>query len=128
MEKISGIIPSNARVKSVDLSEAPPARPGAPAMGRKEGRNTVRDRVTMSEKAREMAAAAFKETTGGSNPKQAKESKIVEDINRKFFENRVKPVETPLSEEVTHAVTLPDSYSQYEMEVKEPAPRKSQIE
>ena len=31
MEKISGILPASSRVSSVDLSEAPSIRPGAPA-------------------------------------------------------------------------------------------------
>ncbi|MEZ0391687.1 MAG: hypothetical protein ACAH59_05695 [Pseudobdellovibrionaceae bacterium] len=99
MDKISSILKGNPRVTSVDLNEAPPARPGAPALGRKAGRNTVLDRVTLSEKAKEIAA---QDTLMVRNPKEASRAKMVEEINRKFFETRLKPVEKemPQSEEI----------------------------
>tara|TARA_Y100000817_G_scaffold313889_1_gene311088 strand:+ start:252 stop:710 length:459 start_codon:yes stop_codon:yes gene_type:complete len=37
MEKISGILPSSARVKNVDMKDAHPVRPGTPTFGRPEG-------------------------------------------------------------------------------------------
>jgi hypothetical protein len=103
MEKISGILPSSSRIKSVDLTDSPPARPGAPANGRKVGRNSVADRITLSERAKEMAA---QDTMMVKNPKETSRAKMVEEINRNFFETRLKPVysEPPKSEQVEDAV------------------------
>jgi hypothetical protein len=42
MDKISGIIPSSARVMAVDMKEAPPIRPGTPSFGRPEGVSALR--------------------------------------------------------------------------------------
>jgi hypothetical protein len=104
MEKISSILPGNPRVQSVDLDEAPPARPGAPSVGRKAGRNTINDRVTLSQKAKEMAA---QETMVGKNPKEVSRTKMVDELNRRFFETRLqKPeVAAPRSEEIAERVT-----------------------
>lgn len=46
MQKISGIIPSSARVSNVDMKEAPPVRPGTPGFGRMEGISSLRDRAS----------------------------------------------------------------------------------
>lgn len=103
MEKLSSILPSSSRVASVDLDEAPPARPGAPAFGRKVGRNTVSDRVTLSKQAKEMAA---QDTLMGKNPKEVARSKMVDEVNKKFFETRLKPIEkeSPRTEEIAEQV------------------------
>lgn len=90
MEKISSILPSNARVKSVDLSEAQPVRPGAPSRGQKEGSTSIRDRITLSSDAKEQAA---RETMMGRNPREVSRAKMVEEINKKFFETRLTPTE-----------------------------------
>lgn len=42
MEKISGIIPRNARTSSADTSKSQPVRPGAPSFGRPIGKVTPR--------------------------------------------------------------------------------------
>ncbi len=42
MEKISKIIPPSGRTRAIEISDAQPARPGAPAMGRVMGRVTPR--------------------------------------------------------------------------------------
>jgi hypothetical protein len=99
MDKISSILPQNARVTSVDLEEAPPARPGSPSFGRKVGRNTVADRVSLSRQAKELAA---QDTMMMKNPKETARAKSVDEINKKFFETRLKPVESeaPQSEQV----------------------------
>lgn len=49
MEKISRIIPPNARTQSYDASRALAARPGAPKLGRPQELESVLDRVTLSE-------------------------------------------------------------------------------
>jgi hypothetical protein len=110
MEKISSILPGNPRVHSVDLDEAPPARPGAPTFGRKAGRNTVSDRVTLSQKAKELAA---QDTMMVKNPKEASRAKKVEELNRRFFETRLQkpePAAQPASQEI--AETLNEAASQ----------------
>lgn len=43
MEKISGILPSSARVAAVDLKESGTVRPGTPGFGRAEGASALRD-------------------------------------------------------------------------------------
>ncbi len=100
MEKLSSILPSKARITSVDTEGTAPARPGAPGNGRPAGTSAVRDRAIISAQAKEMAA---KETLLGRNGKEASRAKSVEEINRKFFETRLqKPAmpELPLSEEI----------------------------
>lgn len=102
MDKISSIIPSNARLKSVDLEDSHPVRPGTPTFGRREGttsnmRAAERDRVSISSKAREVMQ---QETVAGRNPREDASVKIVDTITRNFFNTRVKPKEEPLSEQV----------------------------
>jgi len=104
MDKISSILPGNPRVQSVDLDDAPPARPGAPSFGRKAGRNTINDRVTLSQKAKDMAA---QETVMKKDPKEVSRTKMVEELNRRFFETRLQKPEAmaPRSEEIAERVT-----------------------
>lgn len=89
MDKLSSIIPSTSRVTSVNLDEAPPARPGAPTFGRKEGVSTVRDRVSLQNSLREASA----DTMYGRNPQEAAKAKIVDNITQKFFNTRLTDVE-----------------------------------
>ncbi len=93
MEKLSSILPNSPRVKSVDLSEAKPRRPGAPSFGVPMGTTSTKDRVTMSSGTDEAA----KDLLTYKNPKDARGAKIAEDISRKFFETRL------LKEEPTSA-------------------------
>ncbi len=100
MEKLSSILPSSPRIKSVDLDEAPPARPGAPKFGRKQGRNTIGDQVTMSAQARALSADSIK---AAKDPKEFARGKMVEDISRNFFETRLNKSQ-PKSEEITEKI------------------------
>jgi hypothetical protein len=96
LDKISSILPSNARIKSVDLEGSQAARPGAPTLGRHEGISTVKDRVSLSEAARGQALRdSFKETLGGARAKDAARAKMVAEMTRNFFDNRVKTVAEP---------------------------------
>jgi hypothetical protein len=90
MEKLSSILPSNARTKSVEIDESHPARPGAPSFGRTVGSTSSQrlDRVSISPLARE---TAFNETLAKRNPREAASVKIVNDITKKFFETRIGP-------------------------------------
>lgn len=83
---MSSILPSNARVTSVDMSDAHPVRPGAPKNGAPEGTTSVKDRVTLNSSAKD---AAIRETLTYKNPKEAKRAKIAEAVTKKFFETRV---------------------------------------
>ncbi len=98
MEKLSGILPNSPRVKSVDLSEAKPRRPGAPTFGVPQGTTSTKDRVTLSSTANIDEAA--KDLLTYKNPKEARGAKIAEDISRKFFETRLlkQPMSAPRAE------------------------------
>jgi hypothetical protein len=133
MEKISSILPGNPRVHSVDLEDAPPARPGAPTFGRKAGRNTVNDRITLSAKAKELAA---QDTMMTKNPKEASRAKMVEELNRRFFETRLQkpekevPQTAQIADKVIEAADqnfgdLRETISQYEMPEETKATRLS---
>lgn len=89
MEKLSSILPSNSRVKSVDLEDAHPVRPGVPSLGRPMGTtSSQRDRMTISPQAKE---AAFNETLARRNPREDKSVKIASKITDQFFNSRVGP-------------------------------------
>jgi len=89
MEKLSSILPSNSRVKSVDLEDAHPVRPGVPSLGRPMGTtSSQRDRMTISPQAKE---AAFNETLAKRNPREDKSVQIAAKITDQFFNSRVGP-------------------------------------
>ncbi|XGC80352.1 hypothetical protein ACES2L_13550 [Bdellovibrio bacteriovorus] len=94
MEKISGIIPASARTRTADTSNSQPARPGAPALGRPMGKNSLGDRVILSKKLEEMRAAGValdqpqqEPSAAYTNPAEAKKLKVIQDLNQKFFNN-----------------------------------------
>ncbi|MFV3408293.1 hypothetical protein ACNH6C_06785 [Bdellovibrio bacteriovorus] len=96
MEKISGILPATARTRAVDTSASQPARPGALALGRPMGKNSLGDRITLSKQMEEMratgnlpeqqpqpeASPVYKRPAGETN-----KLKVIEDLNQKFFNN-----------------------------------------
>ncbi|MGZ3770523.1 MAG: hypothetical protein ACXVCP_10340 [Bdellovibrio sp.] len=91
MDKISGIIPASARTSVADVSVAQPARPGALALGRPEGKNSLGDRITLSKKMEELKQTGQlpepEESPVYKNPAEAKKLKVIEDLNKKFFTN-----------------------------------------
>lgn len=97
MEKLSGILPSSPRVRSVDMDEAPPARPGAPTYGKKVGRNTVTDKVTLSPEAKGLKAPSL---TKVQDPKELARSKIADNLTKNFFETRLNKATEPVSTEL----------------------------
>ena len=109
MEKISGIIASNARTRSVDVSNAQPVRPGAPSYGRPEGKVTkamVEDKISLSSVAtdRPIEAPNYKNTNSDSA-----KVKIIKESADRFFETRVpqtlaKETDAPLSEEMLEKI------------------------
>lgn len=101
MEKISSILKSSPRVKSVDMASAAPVRPGAPSYGAPIGRNSVADRITLSDRAKDLA---MQDTLALRNPKEASRAKMVEEINRNFFESRLDKEEPTTGEQVTDSL------------------------
>lgn len=103
MQKLSSILPASPRLKSVDLSDSHPIRPGTPTFGRPVGNSTdtsVVDKVTLSNQA--LGAGVEAELLTYKNPKDAKNVKIVEELTSQFFDNRLKPIESkPLAEKAT---------------------------
>ncbi|MGZ5279872.1 MAG: hypothetical protein ACXWC9_08020, partial [Pseudobdellovibrionaceae bacterium] len=88
---------------------------------------------TLSAKAKEMAA---QETMMNKNPKEASRAKMVEELNRKFFETRLQkpekevPQTQQISDRVIEAVDqnfgdLKETISQYEMPEETKATRLS---
>jgi hypothetical protein len=102
MEKISGILPASARVKSVDLKNSQPVRPGVPTFGRPEGW-TAADRVSLSAVARERASqeiADFK-----SSDINTKKRQMASDATDQFFINRLAPKASDESVEMIESAT-----------------------
>lgn len=116
MEKLSSILPSSSRITSVDIDESPPARPGSPSFGRKMGVNSVRDRVSLSPQAKEMAAS---QTLLGKNPKEISQAKAIGELNRRFFDTRLNPTEARISS--SEQMVAPMSVPPIEMDESEPA-------
>src|SRR4051794_21304586 len=86
MDKISGIIPSNARTRAIDTSNSQPVRPGAPSWGRPEGKVTkavLEDKVTLSSVAAERPME--KPPTYDRNLAESKKVKIAKDMTDRFF-------------------------------------------
>lgn len=105
MEKISGILPATPRTRSVDISSAPPARAGAPTIGRSSQMAisaipAIEDRLSLSPEFEAFqktgAVPALDKEVGYKNMEEAKKLKVIEDINKKFFETKN---ETPTTTE-----------------------------
>lgn len=90
MDKLSSVLPSSPRVKSVDLKNAKPIRPGAPNFFGAPTGSTAGDRMNISEAAKDVA---FQETLGAHNPRESSRSKMAEEVTRRFFENRLVEAE-----------------------------------
>ncbi len=91
MEKISGIIPSSARVTSVDLKESP-VRPGAPSFGRPQAA-AGKDSITTNGEAMKKASDMFASQTDWRS-KDARQAAMVNDVSNAFFMKRVEPAAT----------------------------------
>ena len=104
MEKLSGILPNSPRVKSVDVSEAKPRRPGAPTFGLPNGSTAaVRDKVSLSNIKPEEVGS---DTLTYKNLKDAKSAKLADDLAKKFFETRLNPQEENLTKSEELATAL----------------------
>jgi hypothetical protein len=89
MEKISGILPKNPRVTSVDMENSQTVRPGAPNFGQRPGRSDIRDRVSVSGIKKTEDLESLKTYKA---PKEQARAKIAEEMARKFFMDHDRPV------------------------------------
>jgi len=91
------------KLKSVDLKNEKPARPGAPLFGRPNG-TVSSDRISLSSAAKEMA---FQETMGaGRNPKEQANVNIAKEVARKFFETRLDEPVAAVTSQARETVSL----------------------
>lgn len=115
MQKISRILPPNARTGSYDVSRAHPVRPGAPQMGRPQALDPVLDRVTLSDQLAGSVMEAGPSEIPTQNSKLAAsqykstdnvKSQVVRQMTDRFFmkdstaKNLVKDSDQTHSEEV----------------------------
>jgi hypothetical protein len=101
MEKISSILPTNSRVKNVDIDDSHPIRPGTTSFGRPEGstsserekiRMKAHDRVNFSDQAMQ-AADAEAPANKAAAPLGGKEevgSRIADQVSRGFSDTTVR--------------------------------------
>lgn len=111
MEKISRIVPANARTKAVDVSRSQPVRPGAPTWGRPEGKVTkgIEDKVSFSS----IAAERPLEPNYTRGLTDARKTKIAREMTEKFFMERTPQKELtesegPLSEQMADSISESD--------------------
>ncbi|MFM6927722.1 MAG: hypothetical protein ACKOX6_04620 [Bdellovibrio sp.] len=103
MDKISGIIPASPRMKLMETAAAQPARPGAPAFGRPEGKNSLGDRIMLSKQMEEMRQSGqLPEPESPITYKKPEMTKkqVVEELNKKFFSN---PKSVARDNDLTHS-------------------------
>ena len=98
MDKISGIIPSSARVTSVDMRESSPVRPGTPNFGRAEGSSSLKEAAMKAAQLStgEKALGAHAEQADWRS-KDAQHASLVTELSDKFF-NRNQKVAEPMRE------------------------------
>jgi hypothetical protein len=104
MEKISKVLPNRPRLQTAETSEGLPARPGAPTLGLKQGRNSVKDRVSLTGNE---ATDAHKQEVSYRQMKNLKQAKMVDDVTQRFF---AKP--KPVSAEIQDSVITPQAETQ----------------
>ncbi len=85
MEKISGILGTSPRIKSAEVQNAPPIRPGAPSFGQPIGEVTLAQRKDLStaQKANILREQMLEDK------KRLKEKQDIEDLSAKFFMNKM---------------------------------------
>jgi hypothetical protein len=98
VDKISGILPSSARVASVDMKEAAPVRPGTPAFGRPEGASALRD-AKLGQTAGRAAQLSREQLDWRS--KDMQNAATVRELSDRFFKGNDKPAHDQTIENVT---------------------------
>jgi len=91
MDKISSILPASPRMQMVEMAASQPARPGAPLMGRPEGKNSMGDRITLSKEMERMRASGelpeLEPAPTYKNTAENSKKQTIDDLNKKFFTN-----------------------------------------
>jgi hypothetical protein len=107
MEKLSGILPASARTATAEVASAQPARPGALALGRPMGKNSLGDRVTISKQLEEMRRTGLGPEMSPPvtyrNSPEGQKLKVIDELNKKFFtdpKSLVRETDQTKSEEV----------------------------
>ena len=87
MDKISGIIPSSARLSSVDMKDSSPVRPGVPSFGRPEGTSSLKPTDVLAVPAESTArkGIAAQEQLSDWRTKDAKQAALAAEVTDKFF-------------------------------------------
>jgi hypothetical protein len=123
MDKLSNVLPTSPRVKSVDLRDAHPMRPGAPGFGTPTG-STSHDRLSISETARDQA---LQERMAA--PMETARAKIASEVTRNFFENRIsEPAAGSLNSHGEDEIMAPIETLQPQKPQAQPRPAKLDLQ
>jgi hypothetical protein len=93
MDKISSIVPSNARITAVDLKSSGVARSGTPGFGREV--NSTNDRLHNHTDAATAAAARHNDQMTLRQPTRDEKAQIVSKMTEKFFSSKAKEDQLP---------------------------------
>jgi hypothetical protein len=107
MDKISGIIPSSARVTAVDMKESA-VRPGTPSFGRPEGSSALREAAATAGPVETTASrsAGIHQAQLDWRSKDAKNAAIASEMSNKFF-MKAKPEPAELEEDDEPVKNIP---------------------
>ena len=95
MEKISSILPSTARIKSVDLKDGQAVRPGGPSFGRTIGSSPI---SKVAQQSTAQIALGKHEELMDRRTKDQKHAEMVKNISDGFFMKRINtPKEAMIS-------------------------------
>ena len=87
MDKISSIIPANARVSTVDMKSSGVARPGTPAFGREVGISHL-DPSRQPPNTATVASARLEDQASMRTPAKDKRAEIISQMSDKFFSRK----------------------------------------
>jgi hypothetical protein len=97
VDKISGILPSSARVTSVDMKESGSVRPGTVSFGRPEGVSGRKEKAMVDGM---HSGAEAHEVLSERRSKDAQQAELVKGITDRFFtKNKPEPAAVAVSEE-----------------------------
>ena len=111
MEKISGILPSNARITTVDLKNSGSVRGGMPSFGREIGVTAAAQKQIAAQKeVSDVAQFQHQEQMALRNKSLDPRAKIVQEMSDKFFMNQ--SIRNEQAKEDIDKIELmhPDSY------------------
>jgi hypothetical protein len=119
MRKISGILPSSPRLRTVDVKNSQPMRSGVPTFGARTAQSDPKDRLTMSSVDRAMMNDKLK----AYRPRDIFGSKIANQVANDFFLSELPQFhsEVGLSEKIELSTGAPPKYeASYYSSVSQP--------